>query len=152
VSHDHLEDVHVEAVLAHELGHLKRGDLVTNALQRGAEALSTYHSARRVLSRWIEEERECAADALACRQFSGSRGDYVRALAALDAQRPRANTLHLALRGRGDLVRRRHRLASPPDPGRARAHLAAAITVLLALGALAARPPGVRLCGRASRS
>ncbi|WP_193727978.1 M56 family metallopeptidase [Paraburkholderia franconis] len=54
-----------EAVLAHEVAHIKRADYLVNLLQSVIEALLFYHPAVWWLSRQIRIERECLADQIA---------------------------------------------------------------------------------------
>lgn len=105
---------HDEAALAHELAHVRRGDVLTNLVQRLLEATTCFNPARALLSRRIEREREVAADLLACSALPGRRGTYVRALMALEQRRKRADDLELSLDGSGDLVGRIRAVASPP--------------------------------------
>ncbi len=67
------------AVVAHELAHVRRGDLWVNLLQRVIEALLFYHPAVWWLSRRIRGERELCCDALAV-AATGQRVDYLHAL------------------------------------------------------------------------
>lgn len=55
----------VEALLAHELAHIRRHDYLVNLLQNVAEALLFYHPVTWWLSRRIRDEREHIADRLA---------------------------------------------------------------------------------------
>lgn len=55
----------LEAVLAHEIAHIKRADYLVNLLQSVIEALLFYHPAVWWLSRQIRTERECVADQIA---------------------------------------------------------------------------------------
>jgi len=55
----------VEALLAHELAHIRRHDYLINLLQNLAEALLFYHPVTWWLSRRIRDEREHIADRLA---------------------------------------------------------------------------------------
>jgi beta-lactamase regulating signal transducer with metallopeptidase domain len=55
----------VDALLAHELAHVRRHDYLVNLLQSAVEALLFYHPAVWWLSRRIRIEREQVADALA---------------------------------------------------------------------------------------
>ncbi|HEU4990988.1 MAG TPA: M56 family metallopeptidase [Luteimonas sp.] len=55
----------VEALLAHELAHVRRHDYLVNVLQGAVEALLFYHPAVWWLSRRIRIERELVADDLA---------------------------------------------------------------------------------------
>ena len=52
----------LEALLAHELAHLRRFDLIVNLLQRIAEALLFFHPAVWYISRRISSERENCCD------------------------------------------------------------------------------------------
>jgi hypothetical protein len=55
----------VEALLAHELAHIRRHDYLINLLQHLAEALLFYHPVTWWLSRRIRDEREHIADRIA---------------------------------------------------------------------------------------
>ncbi len=55
----------LEALLAHELAHIRRHDYLANLLQRAAEALLFHHPVVWWLSHRIRHEREQAADRLA---------------------------------------------------------------------------------------
>jgi len=55
----------IEALLAHELAHIRRHDYLVNLLQNLAEALLFYHPVTWWLSRRIRDEREHIADRLA---------------------------------------------------------------------------------------
>jgi len=55
----------VEALLAHELAHVRRHDYLVNLLQNLAEALLFYHPVTWWLSRRIRDEREHIADRIA---------------------------------------------------------------------------------------
>lgn len=55
----------LEALLAHELAHIRRHDYLANLLQRAAEALLFHHPVVWWLSQRIRREREQAADMLA---------------------------------------------------------------------------------------
>jgi beta-lactamase regulating signal transducer with metallopeptidase domain len=69
----------LEAVIAHELAHLRRRDLLINLLQRIAETLLFYHPAVWWLSRRLRIERELCADELAV-AATGKRLVYAQAL------------------------------------------------------------------------
>lgn len=72
----------VEAVLAHELAHIRRHDLWVNLLQRIVEALLFFHPAVWWLSRQIRRERELCCDALAV-AVTGRAVEYAQALEAV---------------------------------------------------------------------
>jgi uncharacterized protein (TIGR03435 family) len=93
---------HVEALLAHELAHIRRHDYLVSVLQRVAETLLFYHPAVWWLSRQIDEEREACCDDLAV-ALTGDTLTYVSALASLESHRPE----HLVLAANGGSLKRR---------------------------------------------
>jgi beta-lactamase regulating signal transducer with metallopeptidase domain/peptidoglycan/xylan/chitin deacetylase (PgdA/CDA1 family) len=102
----------LEAVLAHELAHVRRYDYLVNLLQTAAELILFYHPAAWWLSRRLRAEREHACDDAAVEAAGGDVLLYARALAALEQTRPRAtraHTLALAADG-GSLMQRIQRL------------------------------------------
>ena len=70
----------LEAILAHELAHIKRYDLWINLLQRLAETLFFFHPLVWWISRSITAEREVCCDQMAIR-VTGKPLPYVEALA-----------------------------------------------------------------------
>ncbi len=72
----------VEAVLAHELAHIRRHDLWVNLLQRLVESLLFFHPAVWWLSRLIRRERELCCDRLAV-AVTGRAVEYAQALEAV---------------------------------------------------------------------
>ncbi|MBM4089709.1 MAG: M56 family metallopeptidase [Planctomycetes bacterium] len=78
----------LEAILAHELAHIRRHDFLVNLLQTLLETVFFYHPAVWWLSREIRNERENCCDDLAV-AVVGSGVDYGRALlAAAELHRP----------------------------------------------------------------
>jgi bla regulator protein blaR1 len=59
---ERLEDAHMEAILAHELGHVRRRDNLTAALHMVVEALFWFHPLAWWLGAQLAEERERACD------------------------------------------------------------------------------------------
>src|SRR5688572_9975621 len=122
---------HIEAILAHELAHIRRHDYLVNLLQAAVEALMFYHPAVWWMSKQIRLERENCCDDIAA-AACGDRCVYASALAELEERR--GPSLAMAASGDGDLltrVRRLLMLAPPYPPKRFRARsLAAAIIVL----------------------
>lgn len=104
---------YLEALLAHELAHIRRHDFLVNILQRTAEALLFYHPALWWVSKQIRIERELCCDDLAV-AASGDVLTYARALAQLESLRPAHASLALAANG-GSLVNRIRRLLAPPE-------------------------------------
>lgn len=74
-----LEAPVLEAVLAHELAHVRRHDLWVNLLQRVVETLLFYHPAVWYVSRVLRVEREKCCDELAV-AATGEKVKYVEAL------------------------------------------------------------------------
>ncbi len=105
-----------EALLAHELAHVRRHDYLVNLLQTAIETLLFYHPAVWWLSRRIRHERECCCDDLAV-AACGNRLSYARALATLEEHRSPARQLALAADG-GHLLTRIHRIVGLPAPRR----------------------------------
>jgi uncharacterized protein (TIGR03435 family) len=102
----------VEAVLAHELAHIRRHDYLLGVAQRAAEALLFYHPAVWWVSGQIRAERELCCDdiALAC---GADAFTYARALAQLEAGRRPALGFAMSALG-GSLARRIARLLGRP--------------------------------------
>ena len=72
----------IEAILAHEIAHIRRHDYFVNLLQMAAETLLFYHPAVWWASRQVRIERELCCDDFAVR-VSGNPQDYAHALAAV---------------------------------------------------------------------
>ncbi|ANM29141.1 hypothetical protein ABI59_05340 [Acidobacteria bacterium Mor1] len=104
----------LEALLLHELAHVRRHDYLVNLLQAAAESLLFYHPAVWWVSRQVRDEREHCCDDLAvslCRR----RHDYVRALVDMERLRIR-DTAPLAVSAHGgSLVERIRRLTDSPS-------------------------------------
>jgi beta-lactamase regulating signal transducer with metallopeptidase domain len=92
-----LSEAQLEAVLAHELAHIKRADYLVNLLQIGAETVLFYHPAVWWLSHRIRVERENCCDDMAVR-LCGNVVDYARALTYMEGGRT-APSVALALSG-----------------------------------------------------
>lgn len=146
----------LEAILAHELAHIRRHDYAVNLLQAVIETLLFYHPAVWWVSARVRREREdCCDDAATAAACNGDAVACARALAALEGLRsqPPAFTPSPALaatRG-GDLLRRVRRLLNAggrPPCGRrpVAAALAASVVVVGVIGigatytAVSARP------------
>lgn len=121
----------LEAVLAHELAHVRRHDYLVNLLQSAVETLLFYHPAVWWVSRQVRTDREDCCDDVA----AAACGDpvlYARALATLEEMRADAadamsdaarHPSHPALAATGPggqmpLLRRIRRLVTPPAAGR----------------------------------
>ncbi len=126
----------VEAILLHELAHIRRRDYLVNLLQTLVEGFLFYHPAIWWISRVIRTERENCCDDLAV-AASGDASQYAAALAALEETRWAANRAVLASTG-GSLVKRIRRLLYPPQGSALAPFVSAAVLILAAAGALAA--------------
>jgi beta-lactamase regulating signal transducer with metallopeptidase domain len=60
----------LEAVLAHELGHIRRWDYACNLLQTTLETVLFFHPAVWWLSRKVRDQREICCDEIAVRSCS----------------------------------------------------------------------------------
>ena len=88
----------IEAVLAHELAHIRRHDYLVNLLQTATETLLFYHPAVWWISRRIRIERENCCDDLAV-MATGDACIYARALVDLEEIRGRRPRLAVAATG-----------------------------------------------------
>ncbi|MBN1419506.1 MAG: HEAT repeat domain-containing protein [Planctomycetes bacterium] len=109
-----LEARQIEAILAHELAHVRRRDYAANLLQSLIETLLFYHPAVWSISHRIRVERELACDDLVV-SVHGDALTYARALTEIEAIRSRGALLPVAAAG-GGLLDRIRRLAGAPVP------------------------------------
>jgi beta-lactamase regulating signal transducer with metallopeptidase domain len=109
-----LSHAQVEAVIVHELAHIKRWDHFVNLFQIVAETLLFYHPAVWWVSRSIRLERENCCDDMAVR-LCGNVVDYARALTYMEGGRT-APTLVMAASG-SPLTARVVRLLGTRKPG-----------------------------------
>jgi uncharacterized protein (TIGR03435 family) len=105
---------HLEALLLHELAHIRRCDHLVNILQSVAEALLFYHPAVWWVSGHIRAERELCCDDVAV-SVSGDALTYARALAQLESYRPAHLSAAVAANG-GSLSDRIARLLGQSRP------------------------------------
>ena len=76
----------IEAILLHELSHIRRCDYLVNLIQRWVEGVFFYHPAMWWISRVVRFEREACCDEMAA-AACGNRHTYASALAALEEGR-----------------------------------------------------------------
>lgn len=99
----------IEAILWHELAHIRRQDYLLNLLQSLVEVVFFFNPALRWLSSRIREEREMCCDELVLAR-PVPRGPYLEALLAFEVHRcPAAYTVALGSGGR-QLVNRLQRI------------------------------------------
>ena len=126
----------VEAILAHELAHIRRHDYAINVLQTVAETLLFYHPCVWWVSARIRAEREHCCDDVAI-GVCGDAVHYVDALVELETRRIAGTSLALAATD-GSLFNRIRRLLSDETPDQSRSPgllVTLALTAFLVAGA-----------------
>src|SRR5262245_65780765 len=127
----------MEAIIAHELAHIRRHDYLINLLQSVVETLLFYHPAVWWVSRRIRQEREHCCDDLAV-AVCGDALTYARALLEMEQLRAAGPQLAMAANG-GLLMNRIRRLvgAQPKHADRFSGLFAGviALTTLISAGA-----------------
>lgn len=121
----------IDALVAHELAHIRRHDYLVNLLQSAIETLLFYHPAVWLLSRRIRHERELCCDDMAIAACGDDRLTYASALADLESLRHAPEPM-LAANG-GSLLTRVRRILAPDDMQtvRGKGHWLAGIAILL---------------------
>jgi uncharacterized protein (TIGR03435 family) len=134
---------HLEALLAHELAHIRRHDYLINILQSIAEATLFYHPAVWWISRHIRIERENCCDDVAV-SVTGDPVVYVLALSDFETRRSTRVAPALAATG-GSLKHRIARLLGASSPAPVPGALVALLVLLLtAWVAVSQTPPPTR--------
>jgi beta-lactamase regulating signal transducer with metallopeptidase domain len=124
-----LTPLQLQAVIAHELAHIRRHDYLVNLLQSFVETLLFYHPAVWWVSSEVRAEREHCCDDLAV-EVCGDRLVYVTALAELTSIERRAFALAAT---DGSLVARVRRILGRPTSARLELPPSWGILVLLVL-------------------
>ena len=134
----------VEAILVHELAHIRRHDYLINLLQTAVETVLFYHPAVWWTSNQIRIEREHCCDDRAV-GVCGNPVEYARALAALETWR--VGTMALAMAATdGSLLSRVRRLLRVPtadSPGTAWLPMLALTAIFVAGAGGVVRLPSV---------
>ena len=125
----------MEALLLHELAHIRRYDHFVNALQNMVEALLFYHPAVWWVSGHMRVERELCCDDVVV-AVTGDAKSYARALAEVGAAEHAHYHAAIASTG-GSLAYRVARLLGVPQPP-SRTHSLAAVAAVAALIAITA--------------
>jgi GWxTD domain-containing protein len=125
----------VEAILLHELAHIRRADYLVNLMQTLVEGLMFYHPAAWWISGVMRAERENCCDDLVV-LTSGDAHEYATALAALAENRWTMREPALAATG-GNLVNRIRRLLSQSEGPRTGAAPLLSAGILIVTGAAA---------------
>ena len=137
----------VEAILIHELAHIRRRDYLVNLLQKFVECVLFYHPAVWWVSGLVRAERENCCDDVVVKLNGDARG-YAAALATLEKNRWPAREPALAATG-GSLMKRIHRLVQQPERPRTAAAPVFAVGLLVvslgvAVGGWQTKPRGRR--------
>ncbi|HNX94477.1 MAG TPA: M56 family metallopeptidase [Holophaga sp.] len=103
----------LEALLAHELAHIRRYDYLVNLVASAVEVLLFYHPAVWMISRWIRIEREQIADDLAAKALGEPRR---LALALSELDHFQLDSLNLAQAAHGGHLMARIRQLIQPHP------------------------------------
>jgi BlaR1 peptidase M56 len=106
----------LEAVMAHELGHIRRWDYVWNLMQTAVESVLFFHPAVWWLSNTVRERREVCCDEIAVECCAGA-AVYARALLRLEEQRTVKLRMAMALGGCGGSLLGRIRKVLGEDIG-----------------------------------
>jgi type II secretory pathway component GspD/PulD (secretin)/beta-lactamase regulating signal transducer with metallopeptidase domain len=130
-----LSSQQLEALLAHELAHIRRHDYLVNMLQTVVEILGFYHPAVWWLSNRIRLERENCCDDMAV-SITGDARQYAKALAEMERIRSGEAELAIAASG-GNLSRRISRLLGKDLAPKRRTSWAPAAVAAVLLIALA---------------
>ncbi len=130
-----LSPAQLEALLAHELAHVRRFDYLVNLFQTFVETVLFYHPAVWWMSHRMRVERELCCDDAAV-DVCGDAIGYARALAELEELRSLSPALAVAANA-GSLGQRVARLAGAPPPHLSRSsRWVAGLLALATLGAL----------------
>lgn len=139
-----LEPAQVEAILLHELAHIRRKDYLVNILQTILEILFFFNPAVLWLSRLIRTERENCCDDIAVNNTQNQIG-YIQALVHFEEYRMASPRKALALTGMpGSMLARLDRLSARKNRSLGKLELAVLALVLLlstVFIAVSPRPP-----------
>ena len=125
----------LEAVIAHELAHIRRHDYLVNLLQSAVETLLFYHPAVWWVSSAVRAEREHCCDDLAV-VACGDAVLYARALTAIETLRHEEMGVAMAITGSPLLARVRRLLgAKPPTTAASSGWIVALLTAVMVSGA-----------------
>ncbi len=129
------------AVLAHEVAHVKRGDILSTAVGQLALAVNFYHPLAHVVLGRLRLDQELAADSLAA-QAVGGQQQYIQTLAGLALRQPKVRApgpCQAFLPSRRTFVRRLEMLRTLPTRRRWLQHCCtvAALSTLIVVATLA---------------
>lgn len=153
-----LTNEQLEAVIAHELAHVRRHDYLVNLFQLMVETVFFYHPAAWWVSHVMRIEREACCDDIAV-HLTGDRAGYARMLLWLEESRnPSAlATLGMSASGGsrgGSLLERIRRIvsASPETKGSGPLAIAVGVMLMVSIGAGLALSSGATLAQESAKS
>ncbi len=121
----------LEAILAHELAHIRRHDYLVNLLQCLVEVLLFHHPATWWITRVVRCEREHCCDDMAV-SASRDRLTYAQALAAMEGLRTPAFSISPAANG-GNLLARVRRILKPKEESMKHVRMLMGLVAVLAV-------------------
>ncbi len=125
----------VEAILLHELAHIRRYDYLVNLFQTAIKTVLFYHPAIHYISNKIDIDREQACDDLAVAQSRDPQA-LVRGLAALRLKTPGHGFSMAADGGDTPLMDRLKRLVGSPEHQRRPEHLLMPLIAIVLIGGI----------------
>lgn len=139
-----LTQAELESIIAHELGHVRRWDYLTNLIQQMAQALLFFHPAVWLIGRSLAVERELACDDWAVRLTGEPRryaGCLTKVVESLRGARPLAMATGIIFRKnvlsrRIEMILNRDRNAAVAVPTSAWLSAATAAVMVIALSTL----------------
>ena len=128
-----LTEIQIEAILCHELAHIRRHDYLVSVLQSVVEAVLFYHPGVWWVSQQVRRERECCCDDLAV-NVGGNALAYAKALSTLEARRGSYPEVVLGSNG-GVLAMRIRRLLKGEEVSAGPQMAAVVVLILLTVAA-----------------
>jgi bla regulator protein BlaR1 len=134
----------IEAILLHELAHIKRNDYVVNLLQQVIATLLFFNPCAQLINRIINEERENCCDDLV---IKSTPNPVVYAKALLKLEQTRENNMRMAMAATGEkyqLLSRIERIMKTKKPTQSiRPALLAMLILTIGIGCIAMLNPEI---------
>jgi len=134
----------IEAILLHELAHIKRNDYLVNLLQQVISTLLFFNPCAQLINRIINEERENCCDDLV---LKSTPNPVIYAKALLKLEQTRQNNMQLAMSATGkkyQLLNRIERIMKTKNPTQSiRPALLAMLILSIGIGSIALLNPEI---------
>lgn len=121
----------IEAILLHEIAHIRRHDYLINLIQTAIKTVLFFHPAVHYICRCIDEDREKACDDFAV-NYTRNPEALARGLAKIRLNLASPNFAMAASRKRNPIIQRLARLTSPEETRRRPGQLVTTIIAVLA--------------------